>query len=250
LGEAPGSARRPHDGTRVQRAWSHSPQNGLLRSIGARGGAIGCFIARQPPWDSASTFSDTLRCSGVIGGCPAAVLSRIVRHSENASERSSGYRSREVLVLYRKRSGEDISWNARHQSAGAFSIQRLEGSRCGTFELCIFEFRRMSRKLAVEKMQRPWDSPLALGRWISRESQPHARPRSHTYGDSSGRRAVARMRKIESWLIGDKRWGPPSKLQGAEPLDESHRAAALGTCPERPWCARAFFRRLSFEKPA
>jgi hypothetical protein len=45
--------------------------------------------------------------------------------------------SREVLVLYRKRSGEEMLGSAECQSAGAFSIQRLEGSRYESFELWI-----------------------------------------------------------------------------------------------------------------
>ena len=40
-------------------------------------------------------------------------------------------------MLYRERSGGENFGNAERPGAGAFSIQRLEGSRCGTFELCI-----------------------------------------------------------------------------------------------------------------
>ena len=47
--------------------------------------------------------------------------------------------SREVLVLYRERSGEESSGNAALLSAGAFSIQRLEGSRYGTVQLWILD---------------------------------------------------------------------------------------------------------------
>ncbi len=40
-------------------------------------------------------------------------------------------------MLYRERSGEESSGNAGIMSAGAFSIQRLEGSRYGTVELWV-----------------------------------------------------------------------------------------------------------------
>jgi hypothetical protein len=43
----------------------------------------------------------------------------------------------EVLVLYRERSGEEGYGNAATVGAGAFSIQRLEGSRFGTVVLWV-----------------------------------------------------------------------------------------------------------------
>jgi GxxExxY protein len=43
----------------------------------------------------------------------------------------------EVLGLYRERSGEESYGNAGVVSAGAFSIQRLEGSRFGTVVLWV-----------------------------------------------------------------------------------------------------------------
>ena len=43
----------------------------------------------------------------------------------------------QVLVLYRERSGERGSGSAGIMSAGAFSIQRLEGSRFGTSVLWV-----------------------------------------------------------------------------------------------------------------
>ena len=46
-------------------------------------------------------------------------------------------RFRQVLVLYRERSGEESSGKAGIVSAGAFPIQRLERSRFGTVELWV-----------------------------------------------------------------------------------------------------------------
>jgi hypothetical protein len=50
---------------------------------------------------------------------------------------SSTDSAREVLVLYRERSGEESCGDAGVMSAAAFSIQRLEGSRYGTVELWV-----------------------------------------------------------------------------------------------------------------
>jgi hypothetical protein len=44
---------------------------------------------------------------------------------------------REVLGLYRERSGDGFFGDAGALSAGAFSIQRLEGSRCGMVVLWV-----------------------------------------------------------------------------------------------------------------
>jgi len=46
-------------------------------------------------------------------------------------------RCRQVLVLYRKRSGDEFFGYAGILSAGAFLIQRLEGSRFGTLKLWV-----------------------------------------------------------------------------------------------------------------
>jgi hypothetical protein len=48
--------------------------------------------------------------------------SRFVGHSEKGTSRKPD-REREVLVLYRERSGEESFGNAEVLSAGAFSIQ-------------------------------------------------------------------------------------------------------------------------------
>src|SRR5258707_10244846 len=58
----------------------------------------------------------------------------MVGHSESGRGLS---RSQEVLVLYRERSGEKSYGDAAVVSAGAFSIQRLEGSRFGMVVLWV-----------------------------------------------------------------------------------------------------------------
>ncbi len=114
-----------------------------------------------------------------------------------------------------------------------------------------FELRIEWRKLTTGAMYCRWAFGLVAGKCISRVSEPHGEQCGHTCVDSAGVRAEAVMSKIESWLepIGNGR-RPPSKLHGAESFDKDHGPAALGTSPERPWCAGAFFRGLGFEEPA
>jgi hypothetical protein len=50
-----------------------------------------------------------------------------------------------VLVLYRERSGEESYGNSGVVSAGAFSIQRLEGSRFGTVVLWVLKVVRVEK---------------------------------------------------------------------------------------------------------
>ena len=69
-------------------------------------------------------------------------------------------------------------------------------------------------------------------------------------GDNAGTRWEVVMSKIESWLwAGGSGWRSQSELRGSESFDQDHGAAALRTSPKGPWCASAFSRRLSFEKP-
>src|ERR1039458_10535516 len=54
------------------------------------------------------------------------------------------------------------------------------------------------------------------------------------------------MRKIVSCVLCDEyRRSPQSKLSGVETFDQDHRAAALGTSPERPWRGGGFLDRKS-----
>ena len=68
----------------------------------------------------------------------------------------------QVLVLYRERSGEKDCGECWRLTAGAFSIQRLEGSVCGTFELCILNSRK-----SIESWR--WGECMGDGRfdWLS-----------------------------------------------------------------------------------
>ena len=50
-----------------------------------------------------------------------------------------GDQSWEVLVLYRERSDEKNFGSSRIVRPERFRIQRLEGSRCGIFQLCILK---------------------------------------------------------------------------------------------------------------
>src|SRR5215471_1801854 len=171
-------------------------------------------------------------------------------HNSGMPNRCFGLSGPQVLVLYRERSGEKDFGECWRLTAGAFSIQRLEGSRLWNLRAMYFEFQKEDRKLATGRMYCRWAFRLVVGPCISGLSQPRGGQRGNTCGDRAGRGAEAVMRKIESWpLPGEKGRRPPSKLYGAESFDKDRGPAALGTNPKRPWSASGFFRRLSFEKP-
>jgi len=60
-------------------------------------------------------------------------------------------RSWEVLVLYRERSGGKSLENGGNREAGAFSIQRLEGSRFGTVVLWVLNGSAGDEGLGAEE---------------------------------------------------------------------------------------------------
>jgi hypothetical protein len=84
---------------------------------------------------STSKSCGSLRRSVLLAGNGPS--ERVVAYSERAVSGGPGDRSREVLVLYRKRTGAMLLRNGVYSHAGSLLIQRLEGSLCGIFELWV-----------------------------------------------------------------------------------------------------------------
>ena len=76
--------------------------------------------------------------SGVSAcGTRCAWVGRVVDWGSSPERVVVHHYSREVLVLYRKRTGAMLLRNGVYSHAGSLLIQRLEGSLCGIFELWV-----------------------------------------------------------------------------------------------------------------
>src|SRR5215471_9182036 len=85
-------------------------------------------------------------------------------HNSGMPNRCFGLSGPQVLVLYRERSGEKDFGECWRLTAGAFSIQRLEGSRLWNLRAMYFEFQKEDRKLATGRMYCRWPFDWLSGR--------------------------------------------------------------------------------------
>ena len=100
--------------------------------------------------------------------------------------------ARSDLGLYRKRSGEESFVSTRVMSAGAFSIQRLEGSRGGILVLGVLNGREEREGWGIRESIRG-----RRGQWSSREDFPKVR--SVTTGAVGARVVVVFGQALESY---------------------------------------------------